>query len=1114
MKPSSFLYQWMKLFSLLLSSGAFIQVAARTPAITSTQYIVKVTGYLPNDYDALRNVYYTRQMTFYDQAGSITSNMDGYGSGNYTSEQYVTEANKPLTMSVRHNVHYEYYHCESYDPNCDNGGGGVSYVRQAGKKPTSGKGGSSSARTSTAEPCGSCWYQYTSFYSCYLNNIPLRYPISDTTIQSGNAYVTISVRPAGDQNYNLPSSDNISIKAEGDISGYSWEYQLLGSTSWVGVPGHLVVPGGREIILNGQSLFGGSWMSHINKTVMFRLKNNNNQTSNILLYTHRLSSPRIIGVQTFQNPCHGFDTAYIKIKLDRQLIADEKLNIFLKDTALGLDYSALNLTNANLDATNTYTWPAELVQGGYKISMIGKYFDYATYTGSSGHFAFAKVTDPELIRFYLHQDPVLCFDGNSGKIKIAAKGGVGNFKFELLNDTLPFVGTWTPFVNPYYNAPYQTYEVFKSGLTSQLYKVRVRDGNDCVVRDSLGREIYKTVKVGQPTQALQLSMLTVSPITAHHLNNGAITVRLSGGTPYPWSVETQNTYQKYTFEWRDSATGAAVTNYSLDTNGKFQTSIHNLPEGTYRFTAKDASWVSGSANNQQGCLIDVFIKVVRPNPLQVYIATDTAVKCYGEQNAVLRAVASGGVPVTDSLKYNFTWYKWNGGSWLNLNKNDSVLSMVGAGTYRVNIGDKYNNLKQSNDFVLSQPAQLGGLESTTPASCYFTPNGHMSVSASGGTAPYSYEWSTGDLTPSVDSVAGGTYVVVIKDANLCLATKQVVVTSPGKINTTVTTTPVGCSGTASGSISLAPSGGAGGYTYLWSTGQTSAVATGLGAGRYWYRITDANGCYDTDTLELENPEGYTIDAGPDRKICIGQSIPLRVSHSQVTNPLNISWSTPGGVVTGNPIQITSAGTYIVTVSNASGCQRKDTVTVTFENANVNTSFTVSTQAFAGENTTLVNISPQQQDSAVWILPANSGITLISQSKAYCELKFADTGKYTVGIRAYYSNGCIDEKYKDVHVVSKVAFTNLGNQADAFLKQFTLYPNPTSGSFTLDLLFNSVTVARVRIINVLTNTTVSDRMLQGAASYTSQFDVGMQPAGTYIVVIETAKGNFVHKLNKL
>ena len=212
--------------------------------------------------------------------------------------------------------------------------------------------------------------------------------------------------------------------------------------------------------------------------------------------------------------------------------------------------------------------------------------------------------------------------------------------------------------------------------------------------------------------------------------------------------------------------------------------------------------------------------------------------------------------------------------------------------------------------------------------------------------------------------------------------------------------------------------------------------------------------------------------------------------------------------------MSSSGTYIVTVTNASGCQKKDTVVVTDFNATVNTSFTVSTQAFAGENTTLVNISPTLQDSAKWLFPTGAALTVISQSKNYCEVKFADTGRYVVGIRAYYTNGCIDEKYKEINVIRKENFGGITNQSESFLKEFGIYPNPNTGNFTLNMLFNNATIARIRIINLLSNATVSDKTVSGSASYTENYSIPGVPAGTYVIIIETPKGNFVHKLNKL
>lgn len=1089
------------LLMLVLNNMAFAQAP---PLISPAQYIIRVQSQFPAY--GWQNESLLREYKFFDGANTQLHYMYGSGPGGFFKEYYVTEARKPVRMSALHKTTYSSTYCENYDPNACGGGGG----------------GLIEARPGLVEPppnCGTCWTYWYTYNFLDNQNIPLQYPSFDTLITVGLNTVNVSIRQASDNNYNLPSADIVSIQASGDVAGFNWEYQVVdGGNTWITVPAGFVYASGAEVRLNGELLFGGNWMSYINKTILFRMRkviNGNNITSNVLVYTHRLSSPKIVSITPYNNPCFGMDTAYVKVNFSRTLLPNEKINIFMKDTALGLDYSALNLDNTSINQSDySYTWPRDLVQGGYRVSLIGKYYEYATYTGAPQHFGFVKLTDPELLRLYLGQEPALCFGGASGKLTIAAKGGVGNYKYEMTHFDSSFTNTYTNFVNPVFNPVYATWEVLKPQLVSQVYKVRLRDGNDCKVRDSLGREVFKYIEVKQPAEPLNMPLLTVSPITSYYQTNGAITVRVAGGTPFPWSPEAVN-YKKYQFEWRDSATGNLITNFTLDTVGKFQTGIQNLAEGTYRFRAWDAHYDLARLTGREGCLIDIFIPLKKPQPLNVSVATDSIIRCYGDANGKLKAIASGGVPVSDSVKYNFLWYQYLPGvGYMNVGTNDSVLRNLTAGTYMVQITDKYSNVLQSSLYTLNQPAVLNGNSSTTPASCFFTANGSMSITPTGGTAPYTYEWSTGHMTPTVTNVAGGSYVVVIKDANLCQATKQVMVTSPAKINTVKTITPVGCNGSGSGAIALSASGGAGGYTYLWSNGNTTATASNLAAGTYWYRITDANGCYDTDTVTLDNPEAYTVSAGPDRKICTGQTIRLTAQVPIIATPLTAVWTGPMGTLNGTTISVNASGTYIVTVSNGLGCLKKDTVIVTPENATVNTSFTVSTQVFTNENTTLVNISPALQDSVHWLLPPNSGITLVSSSKHYCELKFADTGRYVVGIRAFYSNGCIDEKFKEVNVVRKENFGNVGNQAEAFIKQFGLYPNPTSGSFTLNILFNSPTVARVRIINMLTNTTISDRMLQGSASYTEAYNIGGQPAGTYVVLIETAKGNVVHKLNKL
>jgi hypothetical protein len=1076
------------------------------PFIHPAEYKIKIETSFPYQWDPNKFIYrYGISKSFDVLKGGAFYNSEWSNKiGLDTAVFYISGTNLPDKL----NINFRVDSLDGYDDvdwsNCINGGYDPYW---------------------TSDNCPRIFTQlYDASYTALGGQVNLTFPFTDTTIYGiYNSFAHITVNTGTDNNFTLPSHDTISIKADSYASNITWQYEVLdanGNGTWVDIPLYQTFSGTTEIRVNGLSLFGANWINQLNKTVLFRMVKSINggglQTSNILVYTHRLSTPRIINSIVTPNRCYGQDSALVSIRFNRPLINNESLNIFLKDSISGADYSALNLSAANFGANETYTWNKELTQGVYRLSLIGKYLGYACYTGSPEHFGKVVVIDPPKLQLSLRQIPALCYQGNSGTIVVRGKGGAGNYKYQI-TDSL-FNNTWFPFISPTFISD-GSQEYSASDLYAKSYKVKLRDGNDCRILDSLGNEVFKVQRISQPLQPLSVPNYTVSPVTVNNGSDGSILIGISGGTPFTIAEVPQN-FKRYDFEWRDSSTNSLITNYTLDTIGKFETKIQNLPSGTYHFVAWDRNYNPSASINQQGCKIDMFIRIKNPNPLNVYIDPLSPITCMNASDGKIKAVASGGIPISDSSKYTFWWYVVTksrfGSVYLLISTGtDSILSGRGPGNYVVDIRDKYNNVIRSATFYLDSPESLTAQVSSLPSSCYFSGDGSMGVTVNGGTPPYRYEWSTGALTQQVYNVAGGTYYVVIKDSNLCQTTSQVVVSSPNRIITTASIVPVTCYNVSSGTISLSATGGSGVFSYLWNNNATSNSISNLSAGKYWYRITDANGCYDTDTLTLNNPDNYSISAGPDRKICTNQMISLTpIISGGFSSQLSVRWITPTGTKDSSTIRTVIPGMYIVQATNSTGCVMSDTMLITTVSASVNTNFTVSTQAFAGENTTLVNISPVLQDSVKWMLPSNMSHQLISSSRSYCELKIADTGVFRVGMTAYYSNGCIDEIYKPVNVVRSMSPNNLGNQADAFLKQFTVLPNPTSGSFTLNLLFNAVTQARVRIVNVLTNVSIDTKLLNGSASYSEQYNISSQAAGTFIIIIETAKGNFIYKLNKI
>ncbi len=133
------------------------------------------------------------------------------------------------------------------------------------------------------------------------------------------------------------------------------------------------------------------------------------------------------------------------------------------------------------------------------------------------------------------------------------------------------------------------------------------------------------------------------------------------------------------------------------------------------------------------------------------------------------------------------------------------------------------------------------IESIAPA-CANEASGSITITPVG-VPPYSYEWSNGDTTATVDGLPAGIYTVTITDADGHINSTEVELINPDPIVLQTDTSPE-TSGEANGTASVTASGGTADYTYLWNTTppQTTPEATGLNSGTYTVTVTDANGC--------------------------------------------------------------------------------------------------------------------------------------------------------------------------------------------------------------------------------------------------------------------------------
>ncbi|MEZ4825885.1 MAG: T9SS type A sorting domain-containing protein [Bacteroidia bacterium] len=238
----------------------------------------------------------------------------------------------------------------------------------------------------------------------------------------------------------------------------------------------------------------------------------------------------------------------------------------------------------------------------------------------------------------------------------------------------------------------------------------------------------------------------------------------------------------------------------------------------------------------------------------------------------------------------------------------------------------------------------------TEASCANN-DGGISLSLSGGTAPYSYVWNTGETTQIISGKASGNYTVTITEAGGCAFSVPVQIPQKPSPNVVISPKDVSCNGDTDGSITAYVAGGAAPYTYAWSTGATTKDVSNLAPGNYTLVMTDADGCSVSKTASIVNTPVLAATASsnhPDNGTNNGEGT---VVVTGGTHPYTYAWS-HSGTATGASLDDLASGSYSVDVTDYSGCQ----TTVTF---NVDSNVGIEDLVKAGINSMEVYPNPTQ-----------------------------------------------------------------------------------------------------------------------------------------------------------
>ncbi len=586
----------------------------------------------------------------------------------------------------------------------------------------------------------------------------------------------------------------------------------------------------------------------------------------------------------------------------------------------------------------TFAWNSVPVQNDSVLDNVAAGTYTVTVTDSRGCTAVASgtltitaggnnvaLTNPTII-------DVSCFGGNDGSITVGATGGSGVYTY-----------TWSGA---------QTGANI-SGLPAGQYDVTVDDGAGCTA--------FGSYNVTEPAQ-LVINAANITNIGCGGVATGSITANVSGGSPaYVYNWVQQSNSQAYAGQ---TINGLSADNYSLtvtDINNCSATAsyaITSVPALVFAQSQTDVSCFGGSDGTatisvttgtlpygydwngtgtsgnstlsgvsagpvnvtitDANCSATATFALAQPTQISITQVSITDVSCFGGADGTVTVSASGG----SGAGYVFAW--------------SSSPPQVGATAVNLPAGPvtvvctDANFCTSSQTYTLNEPPQLTATLQATDATCYQAPNGSVDATASGGTVPYSYQWSDpgNQTSKTATGLLAGTYTCVITDGNGCTVSDADVVNEPADMIVNTSVTAVKCIGDENGTISVSATGGTSPYNYSATLDganfvfATNGVIIDLGIGTYTLIVSDNNGCTKTVLVVVPNATIDNFTTSTDSTSCYGAEYNDGSAHITATTVQNgpYQFAIDGGIpqFSGDFYNL-SAEAHTITAINFNGC---------------------------------------------------------------------------------------------------------------------------------------------------------------------------------------------------
>ena len=404
------------------------------------------------------------------------------------------------------------------------------------------------------------------------------------------------------------------------------------------------------------------------------------------------------------------------------------------------------------------------------------------------------------------------------------------------------------------------------------------------------------------------------------------------------------------------------------------------------------------------------------SPLEASESNISQPSCNGPTGSIAIEV-TGGTP-----EYEIQW-QLNG---VDYSTNEDLLD-VGAGTYTVVITDASGCSVDLGPFEITEPSAVEITGVAEDPSCNTDGvefNGAIGIEVSGGAGDYTFEWSSTDGTglevadEDQLGLSGGTYSVLVTDANGCTGTAEWTLNTPDLFEVSLAAVNPDCNsenGDPNGTITLTATGGTGEYTYAWASDdgmglvETDADQSGLGQGTYSVVVTDESGCTVSAEVTLEAPSAIVVDLSKVDPTCNSDN---GTSDGQInitvvggSGDYTYAWESDGGtgLVEDSADQDgLGTGTYTVVVTDTNGCSETAEITLDGPDAIIVDASTVVPSCYGDQDGSItlnsVTGGTGSEYTYNWNTVGGSGLTTTDASQS-------DLGIGTYMLTITDENGC-------------------------------------------------------------------------------------------------------------